>query len=73
MDNMIVMVNRYPTLREESVTALRCKVEETKTIKFPLGVIKKMNCDFDGDEVEIFCMGLLADCMEAINLYSPNR
>lgn len=32
-----------------------------------------MTCDFDGDEVEIFALGLLADCMEALNLYSPAR
>jgi DNA-directed RNA polymerase beta' subunit len=45
------MVNRYPSIREESFTALRCKVEDVKAIKFSLSVIKKMNADFDGDEM----------------------
>ena len=48
---MIVMVNRYPSVREEAFTALRCKVENTKAIKFSLPVLKKMNADFDGDEM----------------------
>lgn len=51
VDNAIVMVNRYPSVREESFTTLRAKIEDTKAIKLPLCIIKKMNADFDGDEM----------------------
>ena len=51
MDNNICMVNRYPSVREESFTTLRIKVEDVKTINFPLSIIKKMGADFDGDEM----------------------
>lgn len=37
MDNDIVFVNRYPTIREESFTTLRAKVDaNTKALKFSL-------------------------------------
>lgn len=73
MNGDIVMVNRYPTVREESFSAMSAIVEDTKTIKFSLSNCKKFNADFDGDEMEIFVLPSMADCMEAINLYSVNR
>lgn len=47
----IVIVHRYPTIREESGTAMRIKVEKTKALKLPLSIIAKKQADFDGDEM----------------------
>lgn len=44
------MMNRYPTLREESFSAMRVSVEDTKAIKISLSNCEKFNADFDGDE-----------------------
>lgn len=70
MDNDTVLVQRYPTLREESFTLMRIKVEDIKAIKLPLAVIAKQGADFDGDEMEIFVLPSKADCMEAIGCLS---
>jgi len=52
MDGMIGMVNRYPSLREESFGCLRVRVDmEGKSLQFPLSTIVKMTADFDGDEM----------------------
>lgn len=49
---MVVMVNRYPTLQEQSFTALRLKIDAgSKSLQFPLSIVKKMGADFDGDEM----------------------
>lgn len=70
LESDTVLVQRYPTLREESFTLMRVKIEDTKAIKLPLSVIAKQNADFDGDEMEIFVLPSKSDCMEAIGCMS---
>lgn len=41
-------------------------------MKFPLSIVKKMGADFDGDEMQLFILPCLADCIEVAALYSPH-
>ena len=71
MDNDIVAVNRYPSIREESFTALRAKIiPGSKALQFSLQVIAKMNADFDGDETQLFVFASKSDELEALGLMS---
>lgn len=67
------MVNRYPSIREESFSSHLIKITDRKTINFPITVIEKMAADFDGDEMEIWCLSSPSDILEAIMLYSCHR
>jgi DNA-directed RNA polymerase beta' subunit len=48
-----VVVNRQPTLRQESMIALKVKIVEGLAIQLPLNVCQCLNADFDGDEINI--------------------
>ena len=43
-----VVVNRQPTLRQESMVALKTKIVEGLAIQLPLNVCQCLNADFDG-------------------------
>lgn len=38
-----------------------------------MSIIKKMGADFDGDEMQFFCLASLQDELEAMLLYSVSR
>jgi len=46
-----VVINRQPTLRQESMVALKTKVVEGLAIQLPLNVCQMLNADFDGKRV----------------------
>ena len=48
-----VVVNRQPTLRQESMIALKVVIVDGLAIQLPLNVCQCLNADFDGDEINI--------------------
>jgi len=49
-----VVVNRQPTLRQESMIALKSKIVEELAIQLPLNVCQCLNADFDGPDFKVF-------------------
>lgn len=54
-DDDVVVMNRQPTLRKESMMSFRVKVLPNEYIfRLPLAVTSPFNADFDGDEMNTF-------------------
>ncbi|MCU1264371.1 MAG: DNA-directed polymerase [Acidobacteria bacterium] len=66
----IVLVNRNPTLHRRGLIALRPVIDETDTPVFglPLGILKVLGADFDGDQVNIVALETDEALSEAKNL-----
>jgi hypothetical protein len=47
---------RYPSIREESWTAMKIKKDKNSIITIPLPCCEMKVADFDGDEAQILCM-----------------
>ena len=68
----IVLCNRYPTLREESFGCHKVWIDPKKNVfSLTMGNCKKMNGDFDGDEIQTFKLPSQENCFEALALLSP--
>lgn len=69
----IVMCNRYPSMREESFGAHRIIIDPKKNVfAIPMGDTKKMNADFDGDEIQLQGMYNYECAAETLALSSPS-
>jgi DNA-directed RNA polymerase beta' subunit len=66
----IVISNRYPTLREESIDSLMVNITNQQTFGVPLSSAGKKNLDFDGDEIQIFIPKLVSSRAETLILQS---
>lgn len=56
-DGDIMIINRQPTLQRMSVMAFKARFfEHGKTIRLNLAVTAPFNADFDGDEMNVFCV-----------------
>jgi hypothetical protein len=67
----VVLVNRNPTLHRSGLIALRPIVDaddNCSVIGLPLGVLKAMGADFDGDQVSIVALETEAALQEAEKL-----
>lgn len=56
LDNDLVMLNRQPTLHRMNIMAHRVKVLDYDTFRINPNVTTPYNADFDGDEMNIFCI-----------------
>lgn len=52
-DGHIIVPNRQPTLRVESMMGARVKIIDDKAMRIPLSATKPFNADCDGDEMNI--------------------
>ena len=50
-DSDIVLINRQPTLRKESMLAKKVVIKPGKTIRLSLATVSVFGADFDGDEM----------------------
>lgn len=50
----VVVLNRQPSLRIESMMSLKVKIINGYIIRLPLAVTKPFNADFDGDEMNLY-------------------
>ena len=67
------IVNRQPTLRQESMFCMRVKIhhDDTLAYRLPLEVTKALNADFDGDEINLHFPQnyyAIAECQEIMNI-----
>lgn len=56
IDNDLVMLNRQPSLHRMNIMAHRVKVLNYDTFRINPNVTTPYNADFDGDEMNIFCI-----------------
>lgn len=56
LDNDLVMLNRQPSLHRMNIMAHRVKVLNYDTFRINPNVTTPYNADFDGDEMNIFCI-----------------
>lgn len=56
VDNDLVMLNRQPSLHRMNIMAHRVKVLDFDTFRINPNVTTPYNADFDGDEMNIFCI-----------------
>lgn len=56
LDNDLVMLNRQPSLHRMNIMAHRVKVLNYDTFRINPNVTTPYNADFDGDEMNIFCV-----------------
>lgn len=71
-NNDIVIYNRQPSLRSESISAHIVKiVDDSYTIKLHLSCTPPTNTDFDGDECNIHILQDIQSDVEIIELASP--
>lgn len=56
VDNDLVMLNRQPSLHRMNIMAHRVKVLNFDTFRINPNVTTPYNADFDGDEMNIFCI-----------------
>lgn len=52
-DEDIIILNRQPTLRTESMMAFKTKIFDIKAIRLPPWACNAYNADFDGDEMNV--------------------
>jgi len=68
------MTNRHPSIREESFGSHVVIVNpHIKCVQFNLQVVKKMNADFDGDELQLYFFSQISDNTEIAILSSMPR
>ncbi len=78
-DGDVVLTNRQPSLRPESIQANRVKIlpdgldGERSTIGLVLCVTGSFNADFDGDEMNVHVPQDIRACVEAILLLPPSE
>ena len=70
IDGDIILFNRQPSLRPESLIALKCKIinDDNKTFKIPLSCTVPLNADFDGDECNIHIVQHIISRVELLEL-----
>lgn len=56
LDNDLIMLNRQPSLHRMNIMAHRVKVLNYDTFRINPNVTTPYNADFDGDEMNIFCV-----------------
>ena len=67
-----VILNRQPTLHRGSMFGMEVKVlKNIRTLKINLALTESFNCDFDGDEKNIFPPQSYETKSEVMNLSSP--
>lgn len=52
--NMIVLINRQPSLHKHSIQAFKARFWKEKAVGFPILACKGFNADFDGDTVAVY-------------------
>lgn len=73
-NNDYVLFIRHPTLQKMSVMGMRVKIQkETFTIRMNPSLCPAYNADFDGDEMNIFCVSDYPSISESTYLCSPNN
>lgn len=71
-NNDYVLFIRHPTLQKMSVMSMKVKVQNlTYSIKMNPALCKAYNADFDGDEMNIFCLSNYKSISEAIYVNTP--
>jgi DNA-directed RNA polymerase beta' subunit len=71
-DGDYVLFIRHPTLQKMSVMSMKVKIQKTSyTIKMNPALCYAYNADFDGDEMNIFCLSNYKSIAEAIYINSP--
>lgn len=71
-DGDIVLFNRQPSLRPESIIAMRVKIiNNCNTIRLVLPCTPPLNADFDGDESNLHILQDIVSATECIQLMSP--
>lgn len=75
-----ILINRQPTLRPESIMALKTKIIDSDTMKLPESMTRAYNADFDGDEMNIHVVQSKAArievavlCRAAAHLITPQK
>lgn len=66
----VALHQRYPSVREESISAVMLYVDPGKLVRIPLAVCAKMMADFDGDDTELFFVSSYGVAAEALYLTS---
>ncbi len=69
----VVLVNRQPSLRRESIQVMKVKILPGNTIRLVLPVTTSYNADFDGDEMNVHVIQDERACVEALLLLSTER
>lgn len=73
-DGDIVLFNRQPSLRPESIIAMRVKIiNDCNTLRLVLPCTPPLNADFDGDESNLHIIQDIAAAVECILLMSPGE
>ena len=72
-DGDIVILNRQPTLTINSMLAFKVKLWNNFTLSFHPSMITPFNADFDGDEMNMFCLKEYDSVAEAALLMSVNN
>jgi DNA-directed RNA polymerase beta' subunit len=73
-NNDYVLFIRHPTLQKMSVMSMKVKVQSsTFTIRMNPALCQAYNADFDGDEMNIFCMSNYKSISESIYINSPKN
>lgn len=71
-NNDYVLFIRHPTLQKMSVMSMKVKIQKnTYTIKMNPALCPAYNADFDGDEMNIFCVNEIKSIVEAKYINSP--
>lgn len=72
----IIMFNRQPTLRKESINCYKIKVLTNPmefVFRLPLSITKPFNADFDGDEMNLHMLQSLESICEGHYLMNSNN
>uniref|UniRef100_A0A6C0JQ45 DNA-directed RNA polymerase n=1 Tax=viral metagenome TaxID=1070528 RepID=A0A6C0JQ45_9ZZZZ len=71
-ENDIILFNRQPSLRPESIIAKRVNIiKNCNTFRLPLPCTTPLNADFDGDECNVHILQDLMARIECIELMNP--
>jgi len=68
-----VIVNRQPTLHKHGMVAGDAILTPHNTIRFPPSAVKGPNADFDGDDMNIYCVRTIGTDIEAGELLSAEN
>lgn len=72
VDTDLAISSRFPIVREESCTAFEVVKNDSTIITWPLSVCGMKMADFDGDEIQLYCMSGHTTDAENLLLYSTH-
>lgn len=69
-DKDFVIQSRHPVIREEGMTSFQVNKEETTVVSIPVSVGPIKQADYDGDEIQVYCMSGHYTDIESLLLHS---